>query len=94
MTPFKTIFGIDAFNTWTELETDIDEDEPDDLARKLSSLHKTLVNNASLAKLEAALNFDKAIKEIQYEVGGRVISWRSDSSKMEGKKLWKPWIDP
>lgn len=53
------------------MESESDEDEPDDLAKKLSRLHKALVSNASREMLNAARNYDNSINEIQYEVGGR-----------------------
>lgn len=54
MTPFKAMFGVDAFEARCELETDGEEDEPKDLAGKLSRLHRILVENANKSSERAA----------------------------------------
>lgn len=40
------MFGVDTFEAWGELVIGGNDDEPEVLASKLSSLHKLLVTNA------------------------------------------------
>eukprot|EP00171_Calliarthron_tuberculosum_P012597 IDg12597t1 len=94
MTPFKAMFGIDAFEAWSELDIESYEDEPINLATGLSRLHSHLVGKTSRARVHAAKQYDKAVKETEYHVGDRVLLWSSELAKREGNKTCKPWIGP
>eukprot|EP00171_Calliarthron_tuberculosum_P002219 IDg2219t1 len=94
MTPYKAMFGVDAFEAWNELELDGEEGEPVILSHKLSRLHKHLVNNALRSRLRAAKYYDKTLKETEYKVGDRVLLWSTELAKREGNKGFKPWIGP
>lgn len=47
MTPFKAMFGVNAFDTWGELDLNLgrNKEEPGILADSLALLHCNLVGN-------------------------------------------------
>ena len=94
ITPFKAMFGVDAFEAWGELEIDAEDDEPTDLAARLSMLHKILLKNGIRARHRAAKYYDCAVKETEYKIGDRVMVWDKELASKEGNKVIKPWIGP
>ncbi len=94
MTPFKAMFGTDAFEAWGELDAERHAGEPGCLAKGLSRLHKVLVGNARKARGRAASHYDKALQETKYNPGDRVLLWPPEINSQEGKKVIKPWIGP
>lgn len=42
MTLFEAMFGIEAFEAWSEVDLEMANEEPNDLVRRLSTLHKKL----------------------------------------------------
>lgn len=43
LSPFQAMFGIDAFEGWSEVDLDGAEGEPESLAGRLAALHKRLL---------------------------------------------------
>lgn len=86
------MFGIDSFEVWLELDIDNSEDEPARLPGKLSLLNIKLMGSAEIAREIAARQNDKAVKELEYDVGDPVLLWRTELAEREGNKLWRPWV--
>ena len=40
MTPSEAVFGIEALEAWSEVDLEMADEEPEELARRLSTLHK------------------------------------------------------
>ena len=94
MTPYKAVFGVDAFEAWGEVDRACFDDEPDSLAERLSLLHKELLSKAGVSRKRAKAQYDKRLNPEIYEEGDRVLLWSVKLNKEEGKKIVKPWIGP
>lgn len=81
MTPFKAMFEVDAFEAWSELDIDNEGEEPTSLAVRLSMLHELLTGEGLRARTQAAVQYDKAVRQVQYEVGDRVVLWSTELAK-------------
>lgn len=94
MTPYQAMFGIEAFEAWGEVDIDFAEEEPESLACRLSELHKQLLSRARKERTRAKLQYDKAVKEVRFKVGDRVLVWSENLNKAIGRKIIKPWLGP
>lgn len=73
-----------------ELEVDECDKETDDPTPKLSRIHKVLVKNATRAWNRATNYYNKALKEVGYELGDRVLLWNRELSTKNGNKVVRP----
>lgn len=92
MTPYLAMFGADAFEAWGETYLKLEDDEANSLAKRLAILHQELIGKAKGARKRAKAQYDKAVNEVKYNVGDRVLLWSVKIGKDEGKKVVKPWI--
>lgn len=93
-TPFKAIFGIDAFEAWGQVDQSCFEEEPDSLAERLAVLHKQLLCKGMDARGKANKAYDRKVNPIEFFIGDRVLVWSEMLNNLEGKKIIKPWIGP
>lgn len=94
MTPYQAMFGIEAFEAWGDVDVQFAEYEPESLASRLSNLHKHLLSRAQKARSNAKAQYDKAVREVKFDVGDRVLVWSANLSKGVGCKIVKPWLGP
>ena len=94
MTPYKAMFGVEAFEAWGEVDRDCMEDEPESLAKRLSLLHKQLLSKGKVSRGRAKKQYDKKVNPVEYSVGDRVLLWSVKINNKEGKKIVKPWVGP
>ena len=75
-TPFKAMFGIDAFDFDSEIgwKTFLDEqNESESLPDLLRSIHDELYRKGMCARGQAARQYNSALQEVQFEEGERVF---------------------
>lgn len=94
MTPYKAMFGAEAFEAWGEVDRTCFEDETDSLAKRLALMHQQLLRKGKKSRARAKKQFDRKVNPEEYEVGDRVLLWSVKVSNAEGKKIVKPWIGP
>lgn len=94
MTPYKAVFGVDAFEVWGEVDRACFDDEPDSLAERLSLLYKKLLKKAGVSRKMAKAQYDKRLNPERYKEGDRVLLWSVKRNKHEGGTVVKPWIGP
>lgn len=94
MTPFEAMFGIKAFEAWGEVDLEFNDEDPQNLSSKLSTLHKRLLSRSMKARLHGKSYYDQTVRETEFEVGDRVLIWSQQLAKLECRKIWKPWIGP
>lgn len=68
MKPFKAMFGIVAFEAWSEVDLELADEEPEDPAKRLSTLHKQLHRKAKKYRSHGKAQYDKQVRETQYEI--------------------------
>ena len=84
ITPYKGMFGADAFEARGDTDLCLGEEEAGGLARRLSILHKELIGKAKGARNRAKTQYDKTFKERTYDIGDRVLLWSLKIGKDEG----------
>ena len=89
-TPFQAMFGIDAFEAWSEVELGGTDEEPESLGESLATLHKKLLLHRRKSRSYGKTQYDKAVSETQYQIGDRILMWSSKIDKDEGKKVVRP----
>ena len=98
MTPFKAMFGVEAFELDHELalQDRIDEDPGvgEELANRLAELHRELLGKGTKARDKAERFYNRAIKESTYEEGERVLVYNPPADLDLGRKLSAPWTGP
>ncbi len=94
MTPYRAMFGVDAFEAWGEVIMGRDSGEPESLPKGLALLHKALRGRAMSARTRAASLYNRVLKQTTYSPGDRVLLWSTEIESQEGKKVIKPWIGP
>lgn len=94
MSPYKAVFGIDAFEAWAELDIDRVMGEPEGLAGELAALHKQLISTGKKARARGKKQYDKTINPVEFNIGERVLLWSVKLNSKEGNKVIKPWIGP
>ena len=90
MTPYKAMFGVEAFTAWGEVDRGCLEEEHDSLADRLALLHKQLLSKAGVSRARAKKQYDKRVNPEVYRIGDRVLLWSVKIGKDEGKKIVKP----
>jgi hypothetical protein len=96
-TPFKAMFGIDAFDFDAEIgwKTVLDEqNEGESLPDRLGSIRDELYRKGVHAQGQAARQYNRALKEVQFENGDRVLLFRPPGQVEQGRKLRAPWLGP
>jgi hypothetical protein len=95
ITPYRAIFGSNAFKFdccllarfWTD-------DEPDDLAARLKEVHAQLLERGVKSRDRAARAYDRAVDEVEFAAGERVLVWDDASALALGRKLRTHWLGP
>lgn len=98
MTPYKAVFGIEAFDFDAEAgkRMAIDEEcqSPEELQKRLKELHYQLHLNGTDSRMSAAKQYNKLVQENEYEIGDRVMIFNPRHCVERGRKLKFPWIGP
>ena len=98
MTPFKAMYGVEAFELDHELalQDRIDEDPGtgEELAKELAEIHRQLIGKGTKARDKAEKYYNRAVKEEKYEEGDRVLVYSPPADLKKGRKLSAPWIGP
>ena len=94
MSPFKAMFGVDAYEVWVEHEIERAMGEPQDLATHLAALHRKLLARSTKSQQNAARRYDAAVKDVGLKVGDRVLMWSPENASKEGSKIVLPWLGP
>jgi transposase InsO family protein len=97
MTPFKAMFGVDAFDFdaevgWKTMLDDRDDDE--ELPERMRIIHDELFRRGMHARAQAAKQYNRALKEVQFEQGDRVLLFYPPGQVEQGRKLRSPWLGP
>jgi hypothetical protein len=89
-TPFTAMFSIDAF--WkTVLDV---QNEGESLPDRLRTLHDELYHKGVHARGQAARQYNRALKEVQFEDAERVLLFHPPGKVEQGRKLRTPWLGP
>jgi hypothetical protein len=98
ITPFKAMLGIDAFEFDAEIswKTILDEhNEGESLPDRLRILHDELYRKGVHAQGQAARQYNRALKEVQFDEGERVLLLLHPPELVgQGRKLRTPWLLP
>eukprot|EP00171_Calliarthron_tuberculosum_P023167 IDg23167t1 len=98
MSPYRAMFGVEAFELDHELglQNRIDEDPGtgEELARNLANLHSQLIGQGMKSRDRAEKSYNKTIKEVAYQEGQRVLVYNPQADLEKGRKLSSPWIGP
>jgi transposase InsO family protein len=97
MTPFKAMFGIDAFDFDAEIgwKTMLDsQQEGESLPEGLKILHDELFRRGMNARGQAARQYNRALNEVKFEEGDRVLLFHPPGLIEQGRKLRSPWLGP
>ena len=98
MTPFKAMFGVEAFELDHELalQDRIDEDPGigEELAKRLAELHRQLIGKGTRARDKAEKYYNRAVQESNYREGDRVLVYNPPADLKKGRKLSTPWMGP
>lgn len=94
--PFKVVFDSEAFEFEAEISIRLAKDNHTvtDLATALRETHDMLRSNVSVAKDRAERYYNKAVSEVQFSVGDRVVIYESEGDLSEERKLRSPWLGP
>jgi hypothetical protein len=95
ITPFRAVFVTDEF----EFDCGIMwqwrvNDHPENLAERLRSGHGLLLSRRLAARDAAARTYDRAVREVSFEVGDRVLVYDASASITQGRKLRQHWLGP
>jgi Integrase core domain len=95
MTPYRAVFGSDAFEfdcgLLQRLRTDKD---PEELAERLREVHAELMDRDMKSRQVAARIYDCAVEEVVFAEGDRVLVWDDASAVAIGRKLRTHWLGP
>jgi hypothetical protein len=95
ITPYGAIFGSNAFEfDCCLLARFRTNDEPDDLAARLKEVHARLLERGVKSRDRAARAYDRAVDEIEFAAGERVLVWNDASALALGRKLRTHWLGP
>jgi hypothetical protein len=97
MTPFKAIFGVNAFDFDAEirLKTMLYQKEVDEsLADRIRVLEDELYRRGIKARSTAAKQYNRALKEVQFNEGDRVLRFHPPALVQTGRKFRSPWLGP
>jgi hypothetical protein len=97
MTPFKAIFGGEAFDFdaevgWTTMLEDRDDDEK--LQERMRIIHDELFRRGIHTRSQAAGQQNRVLKEVQFEQGDRVLLFNRLGQVEQARKLRSPWLGP
>jgi transposase InsO family protein len=94
-TPYRGMFGVDAFDfdAGLGLQLRLDE-EPTDLPTSLARLHEDMLRGGLRSRDRAARHYDRAVDETMYQEGDRVLVYHPPALTERGRKLRVPWLGP
>lgn len=97
ITPFKAMFGIEAFDFDAEIgwRTFLDEqDEEEPLQDRLQRLHDVIYQRGLRSRRDASRQYNKALKETHFDIGDRVLLYHPPAEMEVGRKLRSAWLGP
>ena len=98
LTPFKAVFGVEAFDFDNEVGVRMRQDDRTEaggrLDERLAELHRSLLSAGFAARRRAEKQYNKLVAECQYEVGDRVLVYDPPAAVERGRKLRTPWLGP
>ena len=98
MTPYKAVFGIEAFDFDAEagrrMAIDEEAESSEKLAKRLATLHRKLLVNGTSARMAAAKQYDKLAEDVEFEIEDRVMVFYPRLQMEKGRKLKTPWLGP
>jgi hypothetical protein len=95
ITPFRALFGTDAFEFDCGLmwQWRVD-DHPENFSERLRSVHGLLLSRGLSARDAAARKYDRAVRELSFQVGDRVLVYDTATSISQGRKLRQHFLGP
>ena len=91
VTPYKAVFGIDAFDFDAELGRWMAMDQEvlfaDDLPRRIATVHQELISRSLAARMSSAKQYNKLVLDTEFFVGDRVMVYNPQFDKEVGRKL-------
>lgn len=94
MTPFRAMFGVDAYEVWGEHELGRAMGEPQDLATHLAALHSQLLGRPTKSQQNAAQRYDAAEKDVGPQTRDRILIWSPEIASKDGNKIAWAWLGP
>jgi hypothetical protein len=95
ITPFRAVFGTDAFEFVCRLmcQWRVD-DHPDNLPERLRYVHGLVLSRVLAARDAAARTYDRAVREVSFQVGDRVLVYDAATSIAQDRKFRRHWLGP
>jgi hypothetical protein len=94
-TPFSAMFGSEPFEFDCGLGLRFrPSDEPTDLATRLQAIHAQLLHKADRSREVAARMHDRAVREVEFAEGDRVLVYDEPTAAGQGRKMRTPWLGP
>jgi transposase InsO family protein len=95
ISPYRAMFGVDVFefDAGVGLKLRLD-DEPQDLAERLSAVHRDLLTAGRRSRTSAAKYYEQAVMETRFKIGDRALIYHPPGDAEVGRKLRVPWIGP
>ena len=72
----------------------MDENDERSFPKQLDDMHAELFRRGSSARGRAARQYNKAVREVKFEKGQRVLLFYPPGLTEEGRKLRSPWLGP
>lgn len=94
LSPFRAMFGVDAFEACGEAELGRVAGEAEDLGGRLADLHRQLVRKAEKERRRASNLYDKYVEEARFSIGARVLLWSPEHTNKEESKIVPSWLGP
>jgi hypothetical protein len=95
VTPFKARFGVEPFKFDYGFELRFrPSDKPTDLATRLDEIHAQLLSKGIRSREAAARTHDKAVHEVEFANGARVLVYDEPTAAGQGRKMRTPWLGP
>jgi len=95
VTPYRAVYGVDVFEfDCALLQRYREDDEPEELSQRLKEVHGKLFARGSESRDVAARAYDRAVSEVRFEEGARVMVYDDAGAVAQGRKLRTPWLGP
>lgn len=96
MTPFRAMFGSEAFDfdAGIALRAGNDERTVEDLATSLRDTHDALYKASKRSRDGAEKAYNRAVREQRFDVNERVLVYNPIDDIQKGRKLRTPWLGP
>lgn len=94
MAPFISIFSVEAFQAWGEVDAECFEKDQDDLTSHLEVLSHHLYEKGRQSRSRAKRNYDKKFNAFDYKKADFVLLRLMELSKTKVEKFVQTWIGP